>query len=428
MNLGKINVTIEGGFDVKLPRMVRVKQHFDTTKITHIEAYVQQEMNRFLQHKSVAGKHIAVTAGSRGIKYIDLITKTVINTLKEAGAKPFIVPAMGSHGGATAEGQKNILANYCITEETMGVPILSSMEAVKVGQLEDGVAVYCDKLAFESDGIVVINKIKPHADFKGAYESGLVKMMVIGLGKHLGATSLHKQGFDTFSELLPRAAKVFLDKVPVLCGLGIVENPFDEPMHIEAMEPDDILPREKVLLEIAKKKIARIQLDEIDVLVVDEIGKNISGEGMDPNVTGRPGSMLQAGFHAPTIQKIVVLDLTEVSHGNGAGIGMSDISTTKCVNKIDLGMMYTNSITATILAPAKIPVVMNNDREAIVLAVKTCNRIEPEQAKIVRIKNTLELGEIEVSEPYLDMIKDRNDLSVISDTYDWVFDENGNLL
>ncbi|HZG85925.1 lactate racemase domain-containing protein [Paenibacillus sp.] len=427
MNFGKINVTIEGGFTLPLPKMVKVKQTFNVSKIENLEQHLMQQVTSVLAAKDVAGKRIAVTAGSRGIKHIDRMTRQVIDALKEAGAKPFIVPSMGSHGGANAEGQLQFLANYNITEETMGVPILSSMETVQIGVLEDGVPLYCDKLAYESDGIVVMNKIKPHADFKGEYESGLVKMMVIGLGKHAGATRLHQQGFDTFHELLPRAAKLFLEKAPVLFGLAIVENPFDEPLLIEAIEPEHILRRERELLEIAKSQVAKLLLDEIDVLIVDEIGKNISGEGMDPNVTGRPGSMLQAGFAAPAIQKIVVLDVTDISHGNGAGIGMCDISTTKCVSKIDLGVMYTNAITATILAPAKLPVMMNNDREAIVLAVKTCNRIDPAKPKIVRIKNTLEMDVIEVSETYLDSIRHRTDLTVISEPYEFPFDADGNL-
>jgi len=425
LKVGKIDVKIEGGFALPLPRMVKVKQMFQNKRIDDLEAHIAAEIKAKIPLESLHGKRIAVTAGSRGIKHIDQMTRTVIRTLQEAGAQPFIVPAMGSHGGATAEGQQKFLRNYNITEESMGVPILSSMDAVKITELPEGIPVFCDRHAYESDGIVVINKIKPHADFKGEYESGLVKMMAIGLGKHLGATYLHKQGFDTFHELLPRVAKAFLEHAPVLFGLAIVENAFDEPMILEAIRPEEILSREQELLRIAKQNVAKIKLDEIDVLIVDEIGKNISGEGMDPNVTGRPGSMLKQGFDAPAIQKIVVLDITKESHGNGAGIGMCDISTTRCVGKIDLGVMYTNSITATILDPAKIPVMMNNDREAIMLAIKTCNRIDPNRAKIVRIKNTLELDEIEVSEAYLELIKDRDDLQVVSEPYAWTFDEQG---
>ncbi|MGN7298102.1 lactate racemase domain-containing protein [Ferdinandcohnia sp. SAFN-114] len=427
MDFGKVNVTVEGGFDIKLPNMIKVHQEFNGEKINDIESHLSKELAEKKVLENVKGKRIAVTAGSRGIKDIDKITKKVLDELKAAGAEPFIVPAMGSHGGATAEGQKHFLENYNITEESMEVPIVSSMETVQVGVLDEGIPVYCDKNAFQSDGIVVINKVKPHADFKGDYESGLVKMMVIGLGKHAGATSLHKQGFDTFHTLLPRAAQVFLKGAPVLFGLAIVENAYDDIMRIEAIHVEYILEREKDLLKLAKENIARIKVSEIDVLIVDEIGKNISGEGMDPNVTGRPGSMLKEGFDVPDIKKIVVLDITKQSHGNGAGIGMSDISTTKCVSKIDLGTMYTNSITATILDPAKLPVLMNNDKEAIVIALKTCNRVDPTNAKIVRIKNTLELDEIEMSVAYMEHIENTKELTIASDSYSFDFNENGNL-
>lgn len=424
MDFGKINVKIEGGFDnIKIPKMIRIKQKFNDDRIEDIESKIKEEIKNNICLSNLEGKKIAITAGSRGIKEIDKITLCVIKELKAAGAKPFIVPAMGSHGGATAEGQREFLTNYNITEEAMGVQIISSMETVLIDTLEDGIPVYCDKNAYESDGIVVINKIKPHADFKGDYESGLVKMMAIGLGKHKGATYLHKQGFDTFHELLPRVGKSFINHAPILFGLAIVENAYDNPLIIEVIQPEDILDREKELLRIAKDNIARIKLDEIDVLIIDEIGKNISGEGMDPNVTGRPGSYLNEGFEAPSIQKIVVLDITEESHGNGAGIGMSDISTVKCISKIDLGAMYTNSITATILGPAKLPVIMNNDKEAIMIAIKTCNRIDFENVKIVRIKNTLELDEIEVSETYYDAVKERRDMEMISEPYELKFDE-----
>lgn len=429
MYFGKIDVKIEGGFDdIKIPKMIRIKQKFNDDMIEDIESKIKEEIKNKICLSDLKGKRIAITAGSRGIKEIDKITLCVIKELKEAGAKPFIVPAMGSHGGATAEGQKEFIANYNITEETMGVKIISSMETVLIDTLEDGIPIYCDRNAYESDGIVVINKIKPHADFKGDYESGLVKMMAIGLGKHKGATFLHKQGFDTFHELLPRAGKSFINHAPILFGLAIVENAYDNPMIIEVIKPEDILDREKELLRIAKDNIARIKLDEIDVLIIDEIGKNISGEGMDPNVTGRPGSYLKEGFEAPSIQKIVVLDITKESHGNGVGIGMSDISTVNCISKIDLGTMYTNGITSTVLEPSKLPIILNNDKEAIIVAIKTCNRIEFENVKIVRIKNTLELDEIEVSEAYYDSIKERRDLEIISEPYELKFDDRLKLL
>ncbi|MDF2531157.1 MAG: hypothetical protein K0Q65_738 [Clostridia bacterium] len=423
MIFDQVNVTVEGGlYGVVLPRMLKVKQRFKSNMIGDIELEIIKEIRSKVDMAALQGKRIAITAGSRGIKHIDKITLCVIKELKKAGAQPFIVPAMGSHGGATAEGQKNFLKNYDITEESMGIEIISSMETIQIDTLEDGVPVYCDKNAYESDGIVLINKIKPHADFKGDYESGLVKMMAIGLGKHKGATYLHKKGFDTFAELLPRVGVSFVKNAPVLFGLALVENAYDNPMMVEVIKSEDILSREKELLRVAKDNIAKIKFEDIDVLIIDEIGKNISGEGMDPNVTGRPGSYLNEGFEAPGIQKIVVLDVTEQSHGNGAGIGMCDISTIGCVQKINLGVMYTNSVTATILGPAKLPVMMNNDREAIAIALITCNRIDFNNPRIVRIKNTLELDEIEISEALIDYVKRSEDLEIISEPYEMPFD------
>lgn len=308
------------------------------------------------------------------------------------------------------------------------MPIRSSMETREVARLKDGTSLYCDRLAFEADGIVICNKIKPHADFKGDYESGLVKMLTIGLAKHKGATALHVHGFDRFPTVLPSAARILLDKLTIVFGVAILENPFHELMTVEVIRPDEILSREKKLLIAAKQNIARLLLAEIDLLIIDEIGKNISGEGMDPNVTGRPGSGLKEGFEAPAIQKIVVLDITDVSHGNGVGLGMADITTLPCVNKIDFSAMYTNAVTATILDPAKIPVVMNNDREALALALRTCNRVTPETARIVRIKNTMNLNHILVSEAYLPEIEANESLTIKGSARSLEFDASGQLL
>ena len=335
---------------------------------------------------------------------------------------------MGSHGGATAEGQVKVLAGYGITEESMGAAIRSSMEVVEIGRLEDGTPLYIDRIASEADGIVIANKIKPHADFKANYESGLVKMLCIGLGKHKGAVTLHRHGFDRFDKVLPEAAEVLLDRLPILFGLAILENAFDDLMRLEIIPPERILSREKELLEIAKASIGRLLFPSIDLLVVDEIGKNISGEGMDPNVTGRPGSGLPGFSNAPTIQKIVVLDVTPESHGNGVGIGLADITTRRFVEKIDLGAIYTNAITATILDPAKLPVIMNSDKEAIAIALKTCNRVTPDSVRVVRIINTLELHRIWVSPALSEEVDKNENLSVAGAEAPMSFDVSGRLL
>ena len=425
MRIDRIDAAIEGGTEYPFPKMVPVDQHFDRPRVEDIEKTVRTEMGK-LDPTAFRGKRIAITAGSRGIAGLVEILATVVARLRDWGAEPFIVPAMGSHGGATAEGQVRVLDGYGITEENIGAPILSSMDVVEVARLDDGRPLYCDKIAYGADGIVVCNKVKPHADFKAEYESGLVKMMALGLGKHKGAATIHTHGFGSFQKVLPEAGKALLENLPVCFGVAILENAFDDLMVVEVIPPERILEREKELLSLAKDSIARLLLPEIDVLVIDEIGKNISGEGMDPNVTGRPGSGLP-GFDAPAIQKIVVLDVTPESHGNGVGIGMADITTLRCVNKLDLGAIYTNAITATIVDPAKIPLFMNNDREAIAVALKTCNRIMPQTARVVRIKNTLEVHRILVSEALVPVVEANPRMSLVGAPQSLEFDADGYL-
>lgn len=427
MKLDHSQITLEKGLTFDFPCMLEVAQHFPENEPLDIQRTIEQEWQK-LAGVSFAGKRIAITAGSREITGLIEILRKVGELLRSQGGQPFIVPAMGSHGGATAVGQLQVLAGMGISEESTQMPLRSSMETVKVAELEDGTPLYCDRLAFEADGIVLCNKIKPHADFKGEYESGLLKMLAIGLAKHTGASALHSHGFERFPWLLPKAAGVLLASLPVVFGIGIVENACHELLTVEIIPPQEIPAREKKLLLDAKRNIPRLLLPAIDLLIIDEIGKNISGEGMDPNVTGRPGSGLTEGFETPAIQKIVVLDITEVSHGNGVGIGMADITTIPCLNKINFSTMYTNAVTATILNPAKIPLAMNNDREALALAIRTCNRITPQTARIVRIKNTMELTRIMVSEACLPEVKANRKLSILGSPQSLCFDCSGKLL
>ena len=426
MKLGPINVNIDGGLTYPFPPLIPVEQHFERKTLKSIAPTIQQQLQQIPQEQ-VVGKSIAITVGSRGIAGLVEIIQALVDGLLRMGGKPFIVPSMGSHGGATAAGQIEVLKAYGITQDSVGAPIKSSMDVVEACCFDDGTPLYTDRLAFEADAIVIANKIKPHADFKGRYESGLVKMLTIGLAKHKGAVALHDHGFASFHEVLPKAAEILLDKLPILFGLAILENAFDELMHLEIIPTAQIMIREKELLEVAKRSIGRLLFDNIDVLIVDELGKNISGEGMDPNVTGRPGSGLP-GFPAPDIQKIVALDVTVESHGNGVGIGSADLSTRRCVEKIDLGAMYTNAITATILNPAKLPMVLNNDHDALCVALKTCNRTTPKSAKIVRIKNTLEVHQLWVSPALLDFVNAAENLSVNGDAQAMCFDTAGYLL
>ena len=425
MRLDRIDATIEGGVDIPLPRMVPVEQHFPRDAVDDVAAAVRGTLAA-LPPGDWAGKRIAITAGSRGISGILAILGTLGEQLRAWGAEPFVVPAMGSHGGATAEGQAGVLANYGITEDKLGMPIRSSMEVVEVARLDDGTPLYCDRLASEADGIVVCNKVKPHTSYKGTHESGLAKMMAIGLGKHKGAVTLHNLGFPCFHELIPAAGRALLENLPVVFGLAVLENAYDGIAMIEAIRPERIMEREQELLAHAKTLFGRLLMPAIDVLVVDEIGKNFGGSGMDTNVTGRTSSM-QPGFDAPPIGRIIVRGLSEPTHGNATGIGMADFVTLRCVDQIDFGVTYTNVITAAVPGAAKLPVIMNDDREALAVAIKTCTNVAIEDARIVRIANTKKLQRILISETCLPDIEGRTDFTVLGQPEPIRFDETGHL-
>ena len=425
MKLDRVNVTIQGGEDSPLPRMLPVEQHFPRQAIADVPAAVRAALEG-VPRNGVRGQRIAITAGSRGIPHIVEVLATVVAVLRAWGAEPFLVPAMGSHGGATAEGQVELLEGYGITEKSVGAPIHSSMEVIETTQVDD-VPLYCDRNAHGADGIVVVNKIKPHSNYKGDYESGLCKMMVIGLGKHKGAAMFHSLGFARFPEIVPKAAVAQLKKLNVVCALGLVENAYDGLAVIEALPPEKMVAREKELLREAKDIMGKLLMSEIDVLIVDEIGKNISGQGMDPTVTGRASSGLP-GFVAPPIRRIIVRDVAEASHGNAAGVGVADLITLRCFNKIDLGAMYTNGITARNLEGAKLPVVVNSDKQALAVALLTALGIDPAEARIVRIRNTKKLHKIEMSETYLPEIKGSEYFTVLGDPQPFRFDGDGNIL
>jgi hypothetical protein len=403
---------------IALPRMAKARQYFPDACLEDFEARIREGVG--LIDMPLRGKRIAVTVGSRGIWGIARITASLIEALREKGAAPFIVPAMGSHGGATSGGQRRVLAEYGVTEETMKAPILDSMETVELGAVE-GLPVYCQKDAFQADGIIVMNKIKPHADFKSDIESGLTKMMVIGLGKHEGATQFHRRGFDQIARFLEPAGKLFLQKTSVILGIGIIENAYDRLMELCFVRKEELIAQEKAMLRRARENIARLHLSAIDVLVIQRIGKDISGEGMDPNVTGRPGSCLNEGFDAPPIQRIVVLGMTEATRGNGVGIGMADFTTVDFIRQLDLSQVYTNAVTSTLIGPGKLPIVACDERAALDLALRTCNRLDPVLGpKIVMIRDTTHLDEIYVSQALTDEIGSRDDIDIISN-----FDEIG---
>ena len=421
----EINFPVQGIEDIRLPRMVRVRQKFANDKIQDIRGHLQSRLDGLHLQQDLHGKRIAVTVGSRGIPHNALIVKTICDRLKDWGAEPFVVPAMGSHGGGCVEGNLEILEGYGITEEAVGVPIRASMEVVQVGKIQDavGTPVFCDKYAAEADGIVIYNKVKPHTDFKGQHESGLLKMIAIGLAKHTGCSWFHKQGFDTFAERIPMVAEEFLKRMPVLFGVGVVQNAYDEISEIEVYPSDRLIEGDAELLKIAKKRFPRFRFDFIDVLVIDQIGKNISGEGADPNVTGR-GFMpyFKDDFHT---KRLMIRGLSEQSHHNACGLGLADITTRRCLNSVDWESTWINLSTNTMIDGGKIPMYQNNDFEALRLAIRTCTKIDYNKALVVRIHDTLSLSEFEVSESMLDRIKDDSCIEILSEPYEILFDEDG---
>jgi hypothetical protein len=375
----------------------------------------------------LTGKSVAIGVGSRGIKQQPEVVKALIRELKAAGAEPFIIPAMGSHGGGSAEGQTAVLSSYGYTEENIGAPIRSSLEVVELGRIERDVPVYCDKLAMEADHIIMCNRVKPHTDFRANHESGLIKMVAIGMAKHAGATALHFHGMGNFKTLLPAAAKVFLEKTPTLFGVAMVENAEENLKHLEFVAPDDFFHRDAALLEMAKTSIPRLYFDTVDVLIIDEIGKDISGAGMDPNVTGRPPSSLPGFDSGVTINRIVVRDLTKKTEGNSTGIGAADVTTQRLVQKVDWTKIYVNIVTAGVLEGARLPIVANTDRDAIGIALRGCFGVTSESSRIVRIKNTLEMTTVWASEPMVADIEKNQDQTLLSEPFNLEFDANDGL-
>ncbi len=424
----KIEVNIAGGLNVPLPPMARVRQKFDATKLSDIPGAIQKEFLRSeIRERVKPGQIVAVGCGSRGIANISTIAIAVINELKSLGAKPFIFPCMGSHGAATAEGQKKVLETYGITEASTGVPIRATMDTTIVGHLDDGTPVHMDKFASEAEAIVVINRIKPHTGFRGATESGLTKMLAIGIGKITGAATDHTHGMDRFPELLPQIREVNISNRNVIFGVGIVENAYDETAYVEIIPAEKLKTREPELQAMAKKQMPQIFFDDIDVLIIDEMGKNISGAGFDPNITGRNRRNVK-WQDTPRVKKIVVLGLTRVSQGNATGIGSADVITMRLYKELDVASTYANVITSMNLDGGAIPVVMNSDHDAIALAVKTVVRVKPEDCRIVRIRNTLHLGEIEVSAVLMDEVRSQPErFEIAEQARDVKFDAQGNL-
>ncbi len=418
--------------DLPLPRFQRLRQVFARPKVADIQTAVIQAIDGLADiAPRCKGKSIAITAGSRGISQMPEILAAAVRRLRDFGGDPFIVPAMGSHGGATAEGQADMLANLGVTEEFVGAKILSSMDVVEIGKLPDGMPVYMDRIAASADGIVIANRIKPHTDFINEIESGLAKMAVLGLGKHKGATTLHSYGVNGLLVQMPQAARLIVEKTPVLFGLASIENSYHEVAEIAAVPPEGIAgPDEIRLLRYAYSLMPKFPFDEIDLLIVEEMGKNISGVGLDTNVIGRVKVHGVSDHPACDIHTIAVLSLTPETHGNASGIGLADVTTRHLVEQIDFEALYINCSTAGICGIQRsfIPMVTPHDHAAIVTALRVCGQPDPLKARIIRIKNTLSLGEIDISESLAAQIRENEDLRITSRPFELTFNPQGYLL
>ena len=406
-------VSNDANFDI--PQVVSVRQHFDAHAITDISASVTRELERPEIASTIrAGAEIAIGVGSRGIANLARIIQSLIKSLKARGAKPFVFPAMGSHGGATAEGQQAVLESYGITSSSIGAPIRATMDVVERASMMDGTPIYVDRYASEADGIILVNRIKPHTAFRGAIESGIVKMMIIGMGKIAGASIMHRdKGMDRFGSVLPKAANHLMPHIPLLFGLGLIEDAYDQTALIEAVPVAHLVEREEALLQIAKSYMPRLFFEEIDVLVIDEIGKEISGGGFDPNIAGRNCRGV-TGFDALKINKLVILGLSKHTHGNATGVGLADVITRRLFEAIDFQSTYTNVITSTYLDGAAIPIIMETGVDAVKLAIRAVPRVRPGDVRLVRIKDTLALSEIEVSQALLEAVRQHPKMEVTS--------------
>ncbi len=411
---------------VQLPRMYRVFQVFDRECVKDITGTIRKEISQVPGIERIGGKQVALAVGSRGISNLPKIVKTVIDVLSEYGASIFIVPAMGSHGGAVAYNQKIILEHLGISEDSMGVPIRATMETDCIGYTQDGVPVYFDHNANNADFTISIARIKPHCSFRGKYESGMVKMSVIGLGKQKGADYCHMKGMANMGVNLEKIGRVHMERSNLLFCLGLMENAYDRTCMIRAFPREDILSAEPALLEKAKTFLPRIPFGNLDLLIVDEIGKNITGTGMDCNIIQRFTS--EHMIARPFIKRLVILDLTEESDGNASGIGLADIACRRAFEKMSMSKTYPNGLTARTTLGFKIPIIMDNDFDTIRAGIKTAPDVDYKNLRIVRIKNTLRLDEMEISEALVQEAKNMKHIS--SDWHGslWRFGADGTLM
>ncbi len=412
--------------------MMTVRQKFPASTPIDIPATVKQEFAK-IQSRLKPGMRIAVAVGSRGITNLQAAVMALLDALKAAGAQPFIVPAMGSHGGATPEGQAEILAEYGISEATLNVPVKASLEVERLGASDDGIDVFFSTEALRAEGVVVVNRVKPHTDFNGTIGSGILKMLVIGLGKRAGAANFHAAASRLgYERVIRSSARVAWRSAPILCGVALVENQLHETARIAVIEPGELERREEELFAEAKRLMPRLPFAEIDLLIVDRIGKNISGAGMDPNIIGRGKrdypSVVDEQNDAPIIRQIFARDLTPETHGNAIGIGCADYTTARLVRGMDKKATYINALTSLAPHAAKIPIYFDTDREVIAQALSASALADVRQAKVVRITDTLSLEHLEVSEAFVELIASQENLVRLSRPQEMEFDDTGNLL
>lgn len=406
----------------ELPPMARVRQRLPSDALTDLDANIRQTLGEAgLEGIIKSGQRVALTAGSRGIAEIRRILATVVQAVREAGGEPFIVPAMGSHGGATVEGQLEVLHGYGISEQSIGAPIKATMDTVELGRLENGATLYMDRNAADADATIVVARVKAHTSFRSDVESGLCKMIAIGLGKQRGAESIHDHDLATGIKL---GAALSVQKSNIVLGLAIVENAAHQVYHVRAVRPEQFIETDRELLKLSNDLLPRVPFDELDVLVVGELGKNISGSGMDPNVigmwrrTGEPPS-------PPNYKRIVVLDVTAESDGNALGVGLADFTTDRLYRKMDLRKSYMNALTANGLVTVRLPVILGSDREAMEVALKSAGANGG--ARIVWIKNTLALEELLISAALVPEVESGGRLELLEEPRPLTFDEAGNL-
>lgn len=424
MDISKVKVI---GLDqIKFPEMIQIKQIVPDIHLTNIFETIQKQIaTTKLNDKIKKGSRVAIAVGSRNIDKLAEVVSALVTEVKKIGGMPFIIPAMGSHGGGTADGQVEMLKDLGISKESLNIPIISSMEVIKIGETRSHIPIYIDKNAMLADAIIIIARIKPHTDFSGEIESGLLKMLAIGLGKHQGATIIHNYGIESFFKIIPEVGLEVLKKAPIILGIALLENNFSKLSEIVAIDPENFLEAEKKLLKKEKQLMPQLPLAEIDILLVNEIGKDISGAGMDPNIIGRSKSTEKN--IGKNIHMIIPLDLTERTHGNAGSIGLSDLITKKLFEKIDFNVLYTNLLASNGYLEGKIPMVVENDEYAIKIAMKILNK-NCQNVKMVRIQNTLNIIEIEVSKALLEEVKNNKKINIVAEARRLKTDKGGNLL